>query len=144
MATSANMGNAVKAYLDKILGLFKKTAGTKGNVLYCDNNDGALSFTQGRVVTVAQVATTTAEVNTVRGLIESNSATHGTMYIDAVALKIQRYNTSTSAWTATDADYYTEVHRYRVYYSPWSKRVWAVDKYGEFKRFLTSTLTLVG
>lgn len=144
MATKATMIVEINKFFDKIINLFTKTAGSQGQGLFYDNSEGTFSFKKESLVPYMQIATTANEVTGARAAIVANVAQAGTWFVDATALQIQRYDQPTDTWSTTTADYYTYVRPHRVYYSPWNAFVWTVDKYGEFKRFMTTGLTLIG
>lgn len=142
MGTLATMTTLVTGFCTKITTLFAKTAGGGGNALFFDNNEGSFAFVNEPLVSILQIATTAAELVAVKAAIQADPVLAGDFFADATTLKIWHWDGS--AWTQTTADYYNHVRLFRVYYSPYSQRVWCVDKYGDFKRFMTTGLTVVG
>lgn len=145
MATKEEMIASVNTYLNKLLALFARSSGNKDDVLFVNNTDGKFAFDAGPVVANGQIATTASEVTRAKAAIVANPAALGNLLINQVNRSIERLDVATGVWSSTTSDYFTVyVKQERIYYSSWSNFIWIADKYGLFKRLLTSGLTPVG
>jgi hypothetical protein len=144
MATKASMVTEIGNFFNKIINLFTKTGGNTGNGLYFDNSEGTFSFYNDYMVPYMQIATTPTELAGAKAAVVGDVARAGIYVVDGTSLQIHTYDQGTNTWTASPTNYYSWVRQTRVYYSPWNAYVWTTDKYGEFKRFMTTGLTLIG
>jgi hypothetical protein len=144
MGTKTTMVAEITRFFDKILALFTKTAGTAGQAFYFDNSEGTFSFYKDYMVPYMQIATTANELAGAKAAVAGDPVRAGIWVVDGTSLQIHTYDTGTGTWTASPTNYYAWVRQSRTYYSPWNAYVWTTDKYGEFKRFMTTGLTLIG
>lgn len=144
MSTAQTMVAEITNYLNKVITMFAKSKGTIGDMLYVDNANGLFSFVPGAAVYVAQIATTTNEVTAAKAAMVSDPVNAGKLLINQFAGTLDTLNTADNTWTSTIVGYTDLAKPERVFYSPWSKRVWITTTYGKFNRLLTTGLTEVG
>lgn len=143
MATKASMVTYITAFFDRLLNKFQTTAGLMHEVLFYDNSNGVFSFTHESAIRIAQIATTATELSQAKAAMESNTGA-GEILINAFERKIEQYDRATSTWGLAPGEYTATVKQMRAYYSPWSRRVWYSNNYGELKRFMTSGRVFIG
>lgn len=144
MANMQSMVAEINGYLNKIITLFSKSKGAADDMLYVDNSNGVFSFVSGVAVNIVQIATTANEVTTAKAMMVADPVNNGTLLLNQTTNTIDTLNTTNNTWASTTTGYADLAKPERVFYSPWSKRVWITTTYGKFNRLLTTGLVEVG
>lgn len=144
MATRTYMIEQIKAFTTRLINAFSRTKGAKDHVFYVDNNEGVFSFAPGFAITVRQIGTTVAEVALAKTSIAQNYPNGGTTLLNSHLRIVEELDPATKTWSKSEVSYFDHVKQLRVYYSPWSRRIWAADKYGDLKRLMIGTMTEIG
>lgn len=144
MATKQSMLTNITAFIDRIITAFSRTRASKDQVLYINNNEGVFSFKPEFAVSIAQVGSTANEVAAAKAAIIANYPNGGTTLINSYTRQVEELDWDTKTWSATSANYFTHIRQRRVYYSPWSRRLWVADNYGDLRRFMSNGMTQIG
>lgn len=144
MATKAYMIQQAKAFTDRLVKAFTRSRGSFDQVLFYDNNEGVFSFRPEFAIGFRQLGTTATEVAQAKTSVAANQPEGGLILVNAHQRIVEELDPATKTWSKSASSYFDHIKQHRVYYSPWSRRLFVADKYGDLKHFKIGTMTEIG